>query len=38
VYTAAYALMVLAIVSGFIGVYAYLHYPALMTAKSRSRP
>jgi hypothetical protein len=32
VHTAAYALMVLVIVSGFIGVYAYLHYPALMTA------
>ena len=32
VHTAAYALMVLVIVNGFIGVYAYLHYPALMTA------
>jgi hypothetical protein len=32
VHTAAYALMVPVIVSGFIGVYAYLHYPALMTA------
>ncbi len=32
VHTAAYVLMVLVIVSGFFGVYAYLHYPALMTA------
>jgi hypothetical protein len=32
VHTAAYALMVPVIVSGFIGVYAYLHYPVPMTA------
>jgi hypothetical protein len=32
VHTAAYVLMVLVIVSGFFGVYAYLRYPALMTA------
>jgi hypothetical protein len=32
VHTAAYVLMVLVIASGFFGVYAYLHFPALMTA------
>jgi len=32
VHTAAYALMVPVIASGFIGVYAYLQYPTLMTA------
>lgn len=32
VHTAAYVLMVLVIVSGLVGVYAYLHYPGLMTA------
>ena len=31
VHTLAYALMVLVIASGAFGVYAYLHYPALMT-------
>lgn len=32
VHTAAYVLMVPVIVSGFVGVYACLHYPGLMTA------
>jgi hypothetical protein len=31
VHTLAYALMVLVIVSGAIGVYTYLHYPSLIT-------
>ena len=31
VHTFAYALMVLVIASGAVGVYTYLHYPALMT-------
>lgn len=31
IHTLAYALMVAVIVSGFFGVYAYLHYPELMT-------
>lgn len=31
VHTAAYALMVLVIATGVYGVYAYLHYPALIT-------
>jgi hypothetical protein len=31
VHTLAYALMALVIASGAVGVYAYLHYPALMT-------
>ena len=32
IHTLAYALMMLVIVSGFFGVYAYLRYPELMTA------
>ena len=31
IHTLAYALMVAVVVSGFFGVYAYLHYPELMT-------
>jgi hypothetical protein len=32
VHTAAYALMVLVVATGVYGVYAYLHFPALITA------
>ena len=31
IHTLAYALMVVVIVSGFFGIYVYLHYPELMT-------
>lgn len=38
IHTLAYALMVVVIVSGFFGVYAYLRYPELMTSNLAGEP
>jgi hypothetical protein len=38
VHTLAYVLMVVVIVSGFFGVYAYLRYPEMMTANLGGEP
>ncbi len=37
IHTLAYALMVAVIVSGIYGVYAYMHYPRLMTDNRRAK-
>lgn len=37
IHTLAYALMVAVIVSGIYGVYAYMHYPRLMTENRRAK-